>query len=74
MLCAMGGNRGVGFDPAFVPQRRPEEGGDAVEFIQDFYSEKYTHIKADFIACRDDARAHSGYESFCEHGSSRDWR
>jgi Methyltransferase domain/C-methyltransferase C-terminal domain len=52
MLCAMGGNRGIGFDPAFVPQRRPEEGGDAVEFIQDFYSEKYTHIKADFIACK----------------------
>jgi hypothetical protein len=52
MLCAMGGNRGVGFDPAFVPQRRPEQGGDAVEFIQDFYSEKYTHIKADFIACK----------------------
>jgi SAM-dependent methyltransferase len=52
MLCAMGGNRGIGFDPAFVPQRRPEQGGDAVEFIQDFYSEKYTHIKADFIACK----------------------
>ena len=52
MLCAMGGNRGVGFDPAFVPQRRPEQGGDAVEFIQDFYSEKYTNIKADFIACK----------------------
>ena len=52
MLCAMGENRGIGFDPAFVPQRRPEQGGDAVEFIQDFYSEKYTHIKADFIACK----------------------
>jgi len=52
MLCAMGGNYGIGFDPAFVPQRRPEQGGDAVEFIQDFYSEKYTHIKADFIACK----------------------
>jgi SAM-dependent methyltransferase len=52
MLCAMGDNHGIGFDPAFVPQRRPEQGGDAVEFIQDFYSEKYTHIKADFIACK----------------------
>ena len=52
MLCAMGGNHGIGFDPAFVPQRRPEQGGDAVEFIQDFYSEKYTHIKADFVACK----------------------
>jgi hypothetical protein len=48
----MGGNRGIGFDPAFVPQRRPDRGGDAVQFIQDLYSEKYTHIKADFIACK----------------------
>jgi len=52
MLCEMGGNRGIGFDPAFVPQRRPERGGDAVEFVEDFYSEKYTHIKPDFIACK----------------------
>jgi hypothetical protein len=52
LLCAMGGNRGIGFDPAFVPQRRPEEGGEAVEFIQDFYSERYTHRKADFIVCK----------------------
>ncbi len=52
MLCDMGGNRGVGFDPAFVPQRRPEKGGDAVKFIQDFYSEKYTGFTADFVACK----------------------
>ena len=52
MLCAMGRNRGIGFDPAFVPQRKPEQGGDAVEFIQDFYSERYTHRKADFIVCK----------------------
>lgn len=52
LLCALGGNRGIGFDPAFVPQRRPQQGGDAVEFIQDFYSEKYTHLQADFVACK----------------------
>jgi Methyltransferase domain/C-methyltransferase C-terminal domain len=52
MLCAMGGNRGIGFDPAFVPQRRPEEGGEAVTFIQDFYSENYIDIEADFIVCK----------------------
>jgi hypothetical protein len=52
MLCAMGRNRGIGFDPAFVAERRPDRGGDAVEFIEDFYSEKYMHIKADFIVCK----------------------
>jgi hypothetical protein len=52
MLCAMGENRGIGFDPAFVPSRRPQEGGESVEFIQDFYSEKYTHVGADFVVCK----------------------
>lgn len=52
MLCANGQNRGIGFDPAFVPQRRPEVGGNAVEFIQDFYSEKYADVKADVIVCK----------------------
>jgi len=52
MLCALGNNRGIAFDPAFVPARKPEEGGDAVEFIQDFYSEKYKHVKADFVVCK----------------------
>ena len=52
MISAMGTNRGIGFDPAFVPGRRPKEAGEGVEFVQDFYSEKYTHIKADFVACK----------------------
>ncbi len=30
MLCDMGDNRGIGFDPAFVPQRKPGQGGDAL--------------------------------------------
>ena len=48
MLCEMGGNRGVGFDPSYGGQ-----GGEGpVTFVQDFYSEKYTHYKADFISCR----------------------
>ena len=52
LLCAMGSNRGIGFDPAFVPKRTPAEGGDAVTFYQEFYSERSTHIDADFIACK----------------------
>lgn len=52
MLCALGGNDGTGFDPAFVPERRPQQGGDRVEFIQDFYCERYSEIRADFIACK----------------------
>lgn len=51
MLCEMGSNRGVGFDPSYVPGAARETTA-AVDFILDFYSEKYTDYKADFIACR----------------------
>ncbi len=51
LLCELGGNRGIGFDPAFVPERRPSSTA-RVTFIEDFYSEKYAHYHADFICCK----------------------
>jgi SAM-dependent methyltransferase len=50
LLCEMGGNRGVGFDPSYVPGRI--DGKPHVTFINDFYSEKYADYHADFICCR----------------------
>src|SRR5450755_4403329 len=41
LLCEMGENRGVGFDPAFVKERNPAPSDLRIEFVQDFYSEKY---------------------------------
>lgn len=52
MLCEMGDNRGVGFDPAYVPGRHPSPAVDRLTFITDFYSEKYTNYRADFICCK----------------------
>lgn len=52
LLCSMGSNRGIGYDPAFVPSRTPAEGGNAVKFYQEFYSDRSTHIDADFVACK----------------------
>lgn len=52
MLCEMGQNRGVGFDPAYVPGRHPSAVADQLTFITDFYSEKYTHYRADFVCCK----------------------
>jgi len=49
MLCELGDNRGVGFDPAYVPGRVKS---DKATFIRDFYSEKYTDYKADFVCCK----------------------
>ena len=52
MLCEMGDNRGVGFDPAYVPGRHPSPAADRLTFIADFYSEKYANYRADFICCK----------------------
>jgi SAM-dependent methyltransferase len=52
MLCELGANSGVGFDPAVDPERtRPPKTGEA-KFVQDFYSEKYAKEKGDFVCCK----------------------
>ncbi len=52
MLVEMGDNRGVGFDPAFVPGRHPSPAADRLEFVADYYSEQYSAYQGDFIACK----------------------
>ena len=52
LLCEMGGNSGIGFDPAFVKERNPANTGLDIEFVQDFYSEKYADVRADFFCCK----------------------
>jgi SAM-dependent methyltransferase len=51
-LCEMGENDGIGVDPSSIPERaRPLKAG-SVEFIADYYSEKYAHIECDVVCCR----------------------
>jgi SAM-dependent methyltransferase len=52
LLCEMGGNRGIGIDPGYVPERTQSPVASSITFIQDFYSEKCAHLTADFICCR----------------------
>ena len=52
LLCEMGNNSGVGFDPAFVSERNPSAGDTKVEFVADFYWEKYAHVQGDFVCCK----------------------
>ncbi len=55
MLCELGGNRGVGFDPSYVDEGaengRPKSLG-SISFVRDYYSEKYADYPADFICSR----------------------
>jgi ubiquinone/menaquinone biosynthesis C-methylase UbiE len=52
LLCSLGQNDGVGFDPAYTPSRAPDLAGGSVRFVADFYSEKYADTPGDFMCCK----------------------
>ena len=51
LLCETTGARGLGFDPSYIEGRAgaPQQG---VQFIKDFYSERYAHPSGDLICCK----------------------
>ncbi|NJN67958.1 MAG: methyltransferase domain-containing protein [Chloroflexaceae bacterium] len=52
LLCQLGDNRGVGFDPGYVRERSLSQADERVVFVRDFFSEKYADYQADFICCK----------------------
>lgn len=52
MMCELGHNTGVGFDPSYIPGQTARSATTNIQFIQDFYSEQYAHYPADFLYCR----------------------
>ncbi|MEA5543157.1 methyltransferase domain-containing protein [Limnoraphis robusta Tam1] len=52
LLSELGNNKGIGFDPSYVPLEEHQKAQDKVEFIQDYYSERYAEYQGDFICCR----------------------
>jgi len=52
LLCELGGNYGVGFDPAYVSERNKSAAKERITFIEDFYSEKYAGYQGDLVCCK----------------------
>lgn len=52
LLCALGENRGLGFDPAYVAARDQPVRAEHVEFVADYFSDRYQVDEADFVACK----------------------
>ena len=52
LICELGDNRGIGFDPAYVEGRSTVSDKGKVTVIKDYYSEKYSNQTADAIFCR----------------------
>ena len=51
LLCEIGGNSGLGFDPVFHDGNQDKLNG-SVKVIKDFFSEKYKYFSADFYCCK----------------------
>ncbi len=52
LLCDVGDNEGIGFDPAYVPARDLDRGKTRATFISDFYGERYAGERGDFVCCK----------------------
>ena len=52
LLCEIGGNRGIGFDPGVHAGRIQGAAAERVRVIADFYSERYADVQGDFVACK----------------------
>ncbi len=52
LLCKLGSNRGVGFDPSYTDRPSGEDDESNISIVPDYYGEKYADRKADLICCR----------------------
>jgi len=52
MLCEIGKNSGMGFDPAYNTEWNEDLEKYQVSIKKDFFSEKYANIQCDFLCCR----------------------
>ena len=52
LLCRLGPNRGIGFDPSFIPNRADLTSGEGIEIIADEYSERYSDLCCDLLCSR----------------------
>ena len=52
LLCGLGGNTGLGYDPGYRPRGAQDTDLADVTFVNEFYSETSPPLAADFICCK----------------------
>jgi SAM-dependent methyltransferase len=52
LLCRMGNNRGIGYDPSYVAERSQSAAPENVTIYKEFFPEKYDKIQPDCIICK----------------------
>jgi len=50
LICELGGNRGIGYDPSFVPARQRLE--QDVRFVREFFTEDTNEVAPDLLCCK----------------------
>jgi SAM-dependent methyltransferase len=50
LICELGGNRGIGYDPSFVPARQRSE--QDVRFVREFFTEGTKAAAPDLLCCK----------------------
>jgi len=51
LICDLGGNRGLGFDPSYLPTAA-DSALKNIHFVPEFFSETHLNFPADLICCR----------------------
>lgn len=51
LLCELGRNRGVGYDPSFIPARLAEHSRQ-IRFVREFFSDSTAEPPPDFVCCK----------------------
>ncbi|MGK9236311.1 class I SAM-dependent methyltransferase [Inquilinus limosus] len=52
LLCRLGDNDGVGYDPSFVPGRLDAAATGRARFIREFFDEQTGPVSCDFLCCK----------------------
>jgi len=50
LICKLGGNRGIGYDPSFVPARQRTE--QDIRFVREFFTENTKEIAPELLCCK----------------------
>jgi SAM-dependent methyltransferase len=52
MLCKLGNNHGLGFDPGYDDSRGTMDGGIDAKVVKDFFGPQHGHADSDFVCCK----------------------
>jgi cyclopropane fatty-acyl-phospholipid synthase-like methyltransferase len=52
LLCSLGGNQGLGFDPGYDEHRGVLDDVEGVRVVKDFFSSMYANETADLVCCK----------------------